>query len=167
MIRFYTMILLFLLVFINLTSAQNKNIDNLIKKYSTMEGFTSVHVKDPAKTLPAANKQNAKELKDVLDGVDVLKIIACDPSKAKNPAVVSQFNNELTNLNPGEGFKEAISVKEKNGYVKMFIKQTSDKVTDLLMIASEGSQITMIWFNGTLDLTKLTNAAKVLPNLLK
>ena len=167
MIRFFTIFLfIFSFVFYSML-AQNKVIDNVFGKYSNKSGFSSVHIKDPAKTLPSANKKNSKELKDVLGGVKHLKILSFDKVKSKNPADGDNFAKDLANLKPGDGFQEVVSVQETEGYVKMMIKKSGEKVTDLLMISSANSQLNLILISGDLDLAKLTNASKILSNLVR
>lgn len=158
------------LVFIMLTGsifAQNKNIERIISNYAKQDGFSSVQIKEPAKTLPSMNKQKSQELKDLLSGVDMIKVLKMDRTKVSKD-MNTRFSNEVTSFNPGEGFKELLSVNEGGSFVKMHIKENAKKdVSDLLMIAGEDSQVTLIWFNGKLDLEKLQKSASILPHLLK
>ncbi len=158
------------LVFLLLTAnmfAQNKNIERMISNYANKDGFSTVQIKEPAKTLPSMNKQKSKELKDLLDGVDMIKVLKMDRKKVSKD-VNDKFTYEVNSFNPGEGFKELLSVKEGGSFVKMHIKESANKdVSDLLMIAGEESQVTLIWFYGKLDLEKLQKSASILPNLLK
>jgi hypothetical protein len=147
--------------------AQNKIIDNIFGKYARKSGFSSVHIKDPAKTLPSANKKYSKELKEVLEGVKNLKILSYDKNKSKNPTEGDNFAVDLANLKPGDGFQEVVSVQETEGFVKMMIRKSGEKVTDLLMISSANTQLTLILISGDLDISKLTNASKILSNLVK
>jgi hypothetical protein len=147
--------------------AQNKVIDNIFGKYAKKSGFSSVHIKDPAKTLPSANKRNSKELKEVLEGVKNLKILSYDKDKSHNTNEGDNFAKDLANLKPGDGFQEVVSVQETEGFVKMMIRKSGDKVTDLLMISSANTQLNLILISGDLDLAKLTNASKILSNLVK
>ncbi|HRP02474.1 MAG TPA: DUF4252 domain-containing protein [Candidatus Kapabacteria bacterium] len=167
MIHKYT--ILFFILFVSLTDviAQNKNIERIINNYSKLDGFTSVQIKDPAKTLPNMNKDKSKELKDLLEGVEIIRVLKMDKNKVSSETS-NKFINEVSSFNPGDGFKELLSVKESGNFVKMHIKEAANKnVSDLLMVAGENKQVTLIWFNGKLDLEKLQKSAAILPHLLR
>lgn len=167
MINKLTILTLILIAFSSLIFAQNRNIERIISTYSKQDGFSSVQIKEPAKTLPSMNKQKSNELKDLLTGVEMIQVLKMDRKKVSKD-LNTRFSNEVNSLNPGEGFKELLSVNEGNSFVKMHIKESANKdVSDLLMIAGEESQVTLIWFNGKLDLEKLQKSAAILPNLLK
>ncbi len=111
-------------------------------------------------------KRNQKEIKELLDGVDHIKVLSMEDDKTdKNTS--SQFREEAMNLQPGEGFKEIFAIKDKGNSLKMLIKDNNGSVSDLLMLVSEEKQVTVIWFNGKLDLEKLTKSASLIPNILK
>lgn len=166
MIYKYTFLFIFILFTSNLVFAQNKNIDKLFSKYSNTNGFSSVQLKDPGKTLPNMTKRNQKEIKELLDGVEHIKVLSMEEDKAQKPTS-DQFREEVMNLQPGEGFKEIFSVKDGGNAIKMHIKDNNGIVSDLLMLVSEEKKVTLIWFNGKLDLEKLTKSASMLPNILK
>jgi len=166
MIYKYTLLLIFIIFSSNLVFAQNKNIDKLFSKYSNTNGFSSVQLKDPGKTLPNMTKRNQKEIKELLDGVEHIKVLSMEDDKVQKPTS-EQFREEVMNLQPGEGFKEIFSVKDGGNALKMHIKDNNGSVSDLLMLVSEEKKVTLIWFNGKLDLEKLTKSASMLPNILK
>jgi len=166
MIYKYTLLLIFIIFSSNLVFAQNKNIDKLFSKYSNTNGFSSVQLKDPGKTLPNMTKRNQKEIKELLDGVEHIKVLSMEDDKVQKPTS-DQFREEVMNLQPGEGFKEIFSVKDGGNALKMHIKDNNGSVSDLLMLVSEEKKVTLIWFNGKLDLEKLTKSASMLPNILK
>lgn len=167
MINNATILFFLFFVFISSSFAYNKNIEKLIDSYANVEGFSSVKIKEPAKTLPNMNKQQSNALKDLLEGVDMIRVLKMDKNKASKE-INEKFSNEVNSFKPGDGFKELLSVKEAGTFVKMHIKESATKdVTDLLMIAGENSQITLIWFNGKLDLEKIQKSASLLPKLLK
>ena len=166
MINKSTIFVFIFLLFVCNIFAQNKNIDRLFSKYANKDGFSSLQIKEPSNTLPNMNKKSSKELKELLGGVDFIKVLKLEGVKS-NPDIAKQFMDETVNFKPAEGFKEILSVKESTGFVKMHTKENASNVTDLLMIATEGKDVTVIWFNGKLDLEKITKSASLLPNILK
>lgn len=164
--KFISIILPFIL-FISINAfSQNKSIEKIITKYGNQAGFSSVQINDPAKSLSSMNKQNSNELTEVLKGVEMLKILTMDATKAAKDQANS-FKDELNNIKTNEGLKDLISVNEGGKQVKIFIKESGQIASDLIIIAHENNESTLIWFNGKLDLDKLKKSTSILKNSFK
>lgn len=162
MIRFFYILFLFSFL-ITQGFAQNRAVDAVISKYSSVDGFKSVIMSDPASVLMQNESgENAELSKDLLKGIKTIKALSYKSIPGKVSDEGKNFNNEIRKFNAGDGFTEIMSLSEGNSKVKSLVHKSGDKVTEFVMIVSGENEAALIWINGDINLQNVINIGKIL-----
>jgi hypothetical protein len=133
-------------------SAQKNPIDELFDRYSGREGITTVYISSRMLSLFSGLAKDDKEVGDVVGKLTSIRIISIDDS-ILNKSV--NFYNELgTKLNYKD-FEELMVVRDGNETVKFLIKESGNKISELLMV-SGGSSNSLISIRGEIDLKSIS-----------
>jgi hypothetical protein len=155
-------LLIALVVFPLMLNAQNSSIDNLYNKYAGKDGYTSVNIsKEMFKLLASfqeyADDKEAKIIMKAIDNLDGLKIIT---QEGKQDAKTSGFHDDIKKLLKKGKFVDLMTVKEKGSDATFLLRKKGKDIIELLMIATEGSQKTIISFFGLIDLETIALLSK-------
>ncbi len=148
-------LLIVLLIMATGVFAQNKVIEQLFKKYSDRDGFTSVVITKNMFQLFAnvENPTNDDFLKTVKN-LDFIKILSVQGEiEGKN------FYKEIQPAIPENDYKELMTIKEPNSQVRFLTLEKEGVIKELIMISCGKEESTMIWMTGIIDMKTVAKIA--------
>lgn len=128
--------------------AQNKVIEQLFKKYSDKEGFSSVVITKNMFQLFAnvENPTNDDFLKTVKN-LDFIKILSIN-GEAEGKA----FYKEIQQAIPAADYKELMTIKEPDNQVRFLTLEKDGTIRELIMVSNGKEESTLIWMTGIIDM---------------
>lgn len=148
-----------------LSFSQTSSIDKLYEKYAGKDNFTSINISAEMFKLAAGLSQNlenedAKELNDLVNQINGMKILIFQDSPGQTKI---NFMDELNKSVNFKDFAELMSVQEKNGVVRFLTKKgDGGKISEMLMIAEDGSEVVVMSFTGSIELETIGKMAKTM-----
>ena len=146
-----------------LISAQTSSIERLYDKYAGEDGFTSINISKEMFTffisLDGIEDEEVKDVQNVLGNLNGLKILTYDAYGSKR----ENFLDEIKAVFKDKEFTELMNIKEQGNEVKFMVRKDGEDIIELLMVASENRQISIISFFGLIDLnaiSKLSNSVQ-------
>ncbi|HOI32360.1 MAG: DUF4252 domain-containing protein [Bacteroidales bacterium] len=145
--------------------SQTSSIDKLYEKYAGKDYFTSINISSEMFKLAAGLSQNmesedAKELNDLVNQIDGMKILIFEDSLKKSKI---DFISELNKSVNFKDFAELMRVEEKDGTVRFLTKkENGSKISEMLMIAEDGGEVVVMSFTGSIDLQSIGKLAKTM-----
>ncbi len=138
--------------------AQNNPLDKIFSKYSDADDFTLVVVnRDLFGAMQSMGDSNDKELKQMIENLEFIKILTYEPEGKKKIGLFAEVLNAIE----GQGFKELLSVNEKDSKVRFLTKNNDKgKIIEFLMVTAEEDESTVIWIKGEIDLSLLSKLTK-------
>jgi ribosomal protein L12E/L44/L45/RPP1/RPP2 len=144
--------------------------DNLFEKYGAKDGFTTVHVTKELFSLFAEVAQNSedpdtKELQDVINGLDYIRVLMYDSKDTNNegpksdPAVLKEFKAQLNDIQL-KNFTELMTVKENNETVKFMIRKEGKNIKELLLLINQKDEAGFISITGNINLKSISKLSK-------
>lgn len=132
--------------------------DDIFDKYNGKEGFTVVTINQAMFEMISKMDTTAdgKEMVDMAKSIESIRILAMD-------TVMNGVNlyTEVMDALPKKGFKELMSVKEKDMDIKFMIQEKDGKVRELLMvIGGSKDDNAIISITGDINLAKMGSLAK-------
>lgn len=159
--RIIKSLILVLVMFPLILSAQSSSIDKLFEKYSGQDGFTSVNISKSMfaffAKMEGIEDKDFNEMQSVIDNLNGLKILTCD---SRNPERLENFRNGVTKILNDKNFEELMVMKESGKEVKFMIKNEGDDIVELLLIANEDNEVAVISFFGLIDLQAISKLSK-------
>jgi hypothetical protein len=158
-------ILSVILAFPLLGFSQTTSIDKLYEKYAGQDYFTSINISSEMFKLAAGLSQNmegedAKELNDLVNQINGMKILIFEDSLKKSKIDFMSELNKSVNFND---FAELMRVEEKDGTVRFLTKkEDGNKISEMLMVAEDGGEVVVMSFTGSIDLQSIGKLAKTM-----
>ncbi len=150
-----------LVMFPMMVSAQSSSIDKLFDKYSGQDGFTSINISKSMfaffAKLEGIEDDEFNKMQEVIDNLDGLKILSCD---SRNSQRLGDFRKGIDNMLKSNKFEELMVMKENNNEVKFMIKNEGDDIVELILIAGEDDDLAVISFFGKIDLAAISKLSK-------
>lgn len=146
-----------LMVVINGAFAQDA-ISKFFSKYQTDESFSSVTVSSKMFGLFTNMDADTPEDKEVLEAISKLKglkILA--KQDARN---ARELYKEAFVLIPIKEYEELMSVRNEDKDIKFYIKETSGKISELLMVMGGNDQFMVMSLFGEIDLKQISRIGK-------
>lgn len=141
-------------------------LDKVFEKYSGQEGFTSVNIsKELFQMLQqmdtgSAKDTNMKDLKTMMEQLSGLKVLCFNFDSTNVSKAVSVYN-EFAGLFPAGTYKELMTVNEGREYIKFLTRQeTSGKIAEMVMLAKDKHEVTVLSLTGNIDLSSLSKLSK-------
>jgi len=154
------LLIIILLMFPIMTFAQKSQLNAFFDKYSGQEGYTSVHITKYLFQMFAkiSNDQEDKEFKEVTSKLTAIKILTID--SALNVTKKIDFGNELKKILPSSDYKDLMIVKDGKKTISFVIKETNDKISELVMTISGPGSPVLIFLEGDIDLANMSKLSK-------
>ncbi|MBE0673391.1 MAG: DUF4252 domain-containing protein [Bacteroidales bacterium] len=152
------MIPFFILIFISTTSAQKDPVDDLFDRYAGKEGITTVFISSRMLSLFSGLTQEDKEVSDLMGRLSSIRILTVD-----DPGLNSKINlyTELGNKLNFKEYEELMVVNEGSDMVRFLIKETGNKISELLMITT-GESNSLISVRGDIDLKSISSLSQTM-----
>jgi hypothetical protein len=146
-----------------LSFAQDSPTDELFKKYSGKEGYTTVHIsKELFGMLAQIDDQGdakTKEMQEALGQLEFIRILMLEDCEDK--AELSNFKNELKEFELND-FKELMVVKEKGEQVKFLARKKGEMVQELLLIIDDEKEAGFISIYGLIDINTISKLSSTM-----
>ena len=153
-------ILFFVFILPNFVSAQNDAISRFFDQYVNNEDFDVVYVTPKMLQMLAKldiHDPDFQAVKGTLGNLKGLRILSTN----KN---AMEYYKEAEAKIPTNEYELLLMAREKNEKVKFWTKESNDTISELLMLAGEPTEFTLISFVGDInlnDLSKLYNKLDV------
>ena len=166
-----TLVLLFtFMTSMVITVSAQSLMDKLFERYSGKEGYTSVSISKEMFDMMAqvnittSEKKDQKkldEMKDFVSKIESLRVISSG-SKEGTPADqrASALYREIMDNMPKNTYKQLMEVKEGEQLVTFYVKRTGAKVAELIVVAREKNETSLISLAGDIDLNKVSELTK-------
>ena len=142
----------------SLLKAQNSPMDKLFNKYNGEKGFTVVNIsKEMFQLFSQMNTDTTKESEDfskVVNNLNGMKILSCSNDTD------SHFYNEIIKNIPLSEYKEIMTVKDEESNVKFLAKTKGKNYCELIMIARDNNETTLLFFTGDINLKDISKLSK-------
>jgi hypothetical protein len=148
---------LVMIVTLNGAFAQDA-IPKFFSKYQTDESFSSVTVSSKMFGLFTNMEADTPEDKEVLEAISKLKglkILAKEDSR-----VSRELYKEAFSLIPVKEYEELMAVRTDDKDMKFFIKESSGKISELLMVMGGNEQFMVMSLFGEIDLKQIARIGK-------
>lgn len=156
-------LVLALVMFPIMLSAQSSSIDKLFDKYSGQDGFTSVNISKSMfaffAKMEGVEDSEFNKMQEVIDNLDGLKILSCD---SKDSRRLEEFRNGVNNMLKTNKFEELMVMKESGNEVRFMTRNVGQNIVELLLIASEEDDVAVISFFGIIDLQAISRLSKTI-----
>ena len=146
-----------LLIVMNGAFAQDA-ISKFFSKYQTDESFSSVTVSSKMFGLFTNMEADTPEDKEILEAISKLKglkILAKEDARTARGLYKEAFT-----LIPIKEYEELMSVRTDDKDMKFFIKETSGKISELLMVVGGTEQFMVMSLFGEIDLKQIARIGK-------
>lgn len=146
-----------MIVIIQAASAQDA-ISKFFTKYQTDESFSSVTVSSKMFGLFTNMEADTPEDKEILEAISKLKglkILAKEDARTARSLYKEAFV-----LIPIKEYEELMAVRTDDKDMKFYIKETSGKVSELLMVLGGNEQFMVMSLFGEIDLKQIARIGK-------
>lgn len=148
-------LILFISMSVSFSSQAQDAISNLFGQYMDHEDFTSVYISP--KLFQMVSKMESDELdpevKEIISELDGLRILTSNKNSMK---LYSDVSKTLVK----NSFETLMTVKDSGEDVKFLIKQSGDKISELLLLVGGANEFVMMDFTGDIDLAKISKLSK-------
>lgn len=157
-------LILLLVLFPALLSAQKSPVDKLFDKYAGKDGYTTVYItKYMFQMFKNTDEMKSGEVEDfnkILGKLDNIKILAVDDGNMIKGKV--NFYDEIMKELPRDQYNELMVVKEKDSDVVFLAREKNGEIVELLLIAggSSNSDNVLISIQGVIDLENIAKLSK-------
>jgi hypothetical protein len=143
-----------------LVNAQKSQLNVFFDKYSGQEGYTSVHITKYLFQMFAkiSTDEENKEFKEVTSKLTAIKILTVD--SALNVTKKVDFGNDLKKILPRSEYKDLMIVKDGKKTISFVIKESNDKISELVMTISGPGSPVLIFLEGDIDLASMSKLSK-------
>ena len=148
---------LVLIVIVQGANAQDA-ISRFFSKYQTDESFSSVTVSSKMFGLFTNREADTPEDKEILEAISKLKglkIIAKEDARTARTLYKEAFA-----LIPSKEYEELMAVRTDDKDMKFLIRESSGKVSELLMIVGGNEQFMLMSLFGEIDLKQIARIGK-------
>lgn len=133
-------------------------ISKFFNKYQTDESFSQVTVSSKMFGLFTNMEAETAEDKEVLDAISKLKgLRILHKEDARNARTLYK---EAFTLIPMKEYEELMTVRDKDKDLKFLIKESSGKISELLMIMGGNEQFMVLSLFGEIDLKQVSRIGK-------
>jgi len=128
-------------------------IDKIYEKYAGKEGITSVNISSDMFGLFAnieeLEDQEAEEYREAISKLTGLKIVSYEPVGEPDPRIIEDIKSMIPNTS---NYKEIMVVNSEDGGVRFVAREENGEMVEMLMVATDKGEITVMSFTGLIDL---------------
>lgn len=133
-------------------------ISKFFSKYQTDESFSSVTVSSKMFGLFTNMDADTPEDKEVLEAISKLKGLKILAKQDTRNA--RELYKEAFTLIPIKEYEELMSVRNEDKDIKFYIKESSGKISELLMVMGGNEQFMVMSLFGEIDLKQISRIGK-------
>jgi hypothetical protein len=140
-----------------LLSAQDNAADKLFDKYAGKDGFTTISFNSGVIKMLADMDDAEGESENFLKQIKEVRILTGDDNQQD-----LNFYKEILKSFPEEEYEELMTIKDSDTDVKIWIKENSGIIRELVLVASGTEDNTLIIVRGNIEMDKLAGLGKSL-----
>ena len=146
-------------LFCGIINAQKINpVDALFDRYSERDGFTSVYISGKMLKLFSGSKESSKNPDNIISSLNSIRIISQDSTSREK----IDFYEELKDRLDFSVYEELMSVQEGKDITKFLVRQSGDRISELLVLSGGRGGNSVIAIRGDFSLKELSEVSKSL-----
>ncbi len=143
-----------------LLSMGQSSVEKLYERFAGEKGFTSVHISKQMFSLFSNMNdfegEDSENFNKTISNLDGLMILSYEPEG--EPTI--DFINEVEKVIPMSEFKDLMVVNEKDSKVRFLTREKDGEIVEMLMIAYDGDEFTVMSISGIIDLETISKISK-------
>ena len=137
--------------------SQNKVVDDLVEKYSGVEGFTSVVItKYMFGLFSNVETEEDDDYMNMIKNLNNIKILSAPGSVESG---INFFKEALDKL-PSKEYEDLMIIKDAKQDIKFLVKEEKGKVVELLMLIGGEEDNVLISITGVIDMNTIAKLSK-------
>lgn len=153
----YIMIFLMVFGFANTINAQDDAISRFFSNYMDSDDFTSVYISPKMFSMISkldlnSDDPDAKATLEMIKDIKGLRILTSE----KNPLLL--YKEAIQKFKTSE-YETLMSVKDGGENVRFWIKESNNKIDELLLLVGGKDEFVLLSFVGDIDLNKISKLA--------
>ncbi|MFW5700266.1 MAG: DUF4252 domain-containing protein [Cyclobacteriaceae bacterium] len=152
------LIISLILIPVTLTYGQG-SVDNTFKKYSGLEGITSLQISGNMFKMLADMDTSDEDLKNIAGSVTSVQIIHASGNLVKEYDL--DFYNEVLHDLPVKNYQELMRVNSSGQQVLFLVDELNGSVKELILLVGGGSDNALICIKGNIEMNKLSSLAGI------
>jgi len=138
--------------------AQGEAINKFFAKYATDESFTTATISSKMFSLITNMEAETPEDKELIEAISKLKGLKV--LGKENTSDARALYKEAFALVNGKDYEELMSVRDKDKDMKFFIRESSGKVSELLMVMGGTDDFMLLSLYGEIDLKQISRIGR-------
>ncbi|HOU01122.1 MAG: DUF4252 domain-containing protein [Bacteroidales bacterium] len=139
-------------------NAQNNPVDALFDRYSEKDGFTSVYISGKMLSMFSGSRERSKNPDNIVFRLNSIRIISQDSASREK----INFYEELKGKLDFSVYEELMVVQEGKNVTKFLVRQSRDRISELLVITGGKGGNSVIAIRGDFSLKELSEVSKSL-----
>lgn len=138
--------------------AQGESVSKFFAKYATDESFTTATISSKMFSLITNMDIEDEEDKEIVDAISKLKGLKV--LGKENSSDARSLYKEAYALVAGKDYEELMSVRDKDKDMKFFIRESSGKVNELVMVMGGADDFMLLSIFGEIDLKAISKIGR-------
>lgn len=143
----------------NFAFSQGTVMTKYFEKFSGNEDFTKVSVSSKMFSLFTEMDANTDDQKEFLDAISKLKGLKAVVGENVEAAESQKLYNSVAADFDKEGYEELMTITDAEENVKISIKESDGKISELILVAGGKSKFAILSLYGEIDLKKISKLA--------
>ena len=138
--------------------AQGEAVSKFFAKYATDESFTTATISSKMFSLMTSMDVETPEDKEIVDAISKLKGLKV--LGKENSSDARSLYKEAFGLVSTKEYEELMSVREKDKDMKFYVRETSGKINELVMVMGGSDDFMLLSLYGEIDLKAISRIGR-------
>ncbi len=143
-----TAFILVIILIIPLSVIRGQNLNSIFKEYGEQDDFEMVSINKMM--MMFAGMFVEKDEKELLSKISGVRILTSESGKRQKSLM-----NDIKLVVNKEKFENLVKVRDKGEHLDIYYKEKENGKSDLLIVSSESSEVSVIWISGKLSKEEL------------
>lgn len=133
------------------TTPLNDLFDDLVDK----PGYSTTEIRTQEVSFDWENDQDTKKLREVLDGIESIRILSYDQEDENARKDVDQVYRKVEKALVKEDYEEAMAFSSDEDHVNIYFLKQGNRVREFALVSKGAHKISMITVTGDIDLARV------------